>query len=180
MKNSLHLLLAISFFASQLIQAKVNNDYLEYHLKIRQAEELIAEGSLESALNVYQEIFDSFDFVFRKDCIVATQLAYYIGDKTGALKYLKKGISRGWTIKNIKKYKILQPLLKSDQGPTIKIQYDSLRSIYSKSLNKKLRTEVNEMYKKDQNMALRALFRIGEKSQTKYAEKNLHLTAKNN
>ena len=171
MKKSICTFLLISFLSPQVIGAGQREDYRDYHLKIMQAEELIAEKSFQSALNIYQEVFSSYPFVFLRDCKNASQVAWYIGDESKTCEFVKHGIKSGWKMKEIKKHNSLKGLTKTKGFQTIRVQYDSLYELYSDRINPKLRWEVRKMSWKDQWGALMALFRFSEKAQAKYGER---------
>ncbi|MCB0488068.1 MAG: hypothetical protein KDC99_06315 [Cyclobacteriaceae bacterium] len=148
-----------------------DEDYLEYHRQITEAESLIAEERYEEALRIYNNVFSSYDFIFVRDYKVATQLAWYMKDRDQTFGYLHDAVKSGWTLKSIKKNDFLKPLRKEPEWKKTKKDYDRLRTDYAARLNKPLRESVHEMSRQDQKKALGALFRIGDKAQTRYAEK---------
>lgn len=148
-----------------------DEDYLEYHRKITEAENLIAEERYDEALSIYDNVISSYDFVFLRDFKVATQLAWYLEDREQTFRYLRDAIKSGWTLKSIKRNDFLKPLRKEPEwGRTIK-DYNQLRADYVARLNQPLREYVREMSQQDQKKVLGSLFRIGDKAQTKYAER---------
>lgn len=102
----LFLLLLFSF-----LYAQKSRDYIEYHKTVLGIEELIIKEDFQDALYQIDEISNSYEFVFLKEYKIATQLAIYIKDFDSAFKYLKLGISEGWTLKEIKKNKFIKPLI---------------------------------------------------------------------
>lgn len=150
--------------------ASADEDYLEYHRQITGAESLIAEERYKEALNIYEDVFSSFDFIFVRDYKVATQLAWYLEEKKLAFDYLTDAIKAGWTLKDIKSNDFLKPMRMEAEWEKVKSDYTRLRAIYISRLNQPLRESVHEMSRQDQKKALGALFRIGDKAQTKYAE----------
>lgn len=164
-------LITIFCLAPLFILQAQQADYLTYHNSIRQAEELIAVRKFTDALSVYEELLSQYDFVFLRDCKVATQLALYKNQEDRAFRFLERGIKHGWQLKAIKKEKFLRPLLKKNRWQAIEQQYPSLHTFYWQRLNIPLRNTVQQLFKKDQKMALGALFRIGQRAQDKYAER---------
>lgn len=161
----------MAFSPIHLVQAETPEDYLQYHLKISQAEELIAEGSFYGAIQVYEEVFKSYPFVFLRDYKNATQIAWHLGDETKALEFVRLGITGGWEMKQIKKHNFLNGLAETAGFKTVKKQYDSLRAVYLDRINSDLRWEVRKMSWRDQWMAIKGLLRFSEKSQAKWGEK---------
>lgn len=171
MKNICYTMFIISLLSLQTVKASQKEDYLDYHLKIKQAEVLIAEKSFESALKIYEEVFSSYSFVFVRDYKIAAQLAWQVGDKSKACEFVKYGIAGGWKMKDIKKTKFLKSFRRTREFKTIKANYDSLHDAYLKRINPDLRWEVRKMSWKDQWKALMALFRFSGNAQAKYGEK---------
>ncbi len=164
--------LLLIFLPPYATYANNQEDYLAYHTRVVQAEELIAEKSFKSALEVYEQIFSAYSFVFLRDYKVATQLAWHLGDEAKAIELLKSGIASGWKMKDIKQNKLLKSLRENKtEWKQIKRQYDSLYAIYNHRINSDLRWEVRKMSWKDQSKALLAIFRFSEKAQQKYYEK---------
>jgi len=152
------MLLSISSFAQ--------SSYLLYHEKVIETEHLIVNHQFEEAIASYGEIFKSYDFIFAKDYKVAAQLAVIVKNESLALEYLMQGLKSGWPIKEIKKNKLIRPFF--DSLP--KAEVDALIKNYQQSINDSLRTEAHDMFKKDQKMAIKALFRIGQKAKNRYYE----------
>ncbi len=92
-------------------------------------------------------------------------------DDDAAFRFLQKGVQMGWSLKSIKKNKRLKAIRKNPKWPRQEADYDSLHELLIARINQPLRTKTKELSKRDQLMALKALFRIGDKNQIKYAEK---------
>ncbi len=152
----------------QIISINVfaQSSYLTYHQKVIDAEQLIANHNFEEALNHYTSLFNDYDFVFVKEYKVAAQLAILTNNNTLATDYLKSGIKGGWTPKAIKRNKLVRPLLDA----LSKAETTHLIEGYQKTLNQPLRSQAHEMFKKDQKMAIKALFRVGQKAKNRYNE----------
>lgn len=165
------LILTIAFILCILSGAVAQKltDYMNYHRGIINAEELIIQNKYSEALLILENIFTSYDYIFLKDYKVATQLALYLGDEERAFNFLRLGILSGWTIKEIEKDKFLKSLRDSKrEWGIIKSQYDTLRINYEKKLNQAIRTEVHEMFRKDQKLAFANLFKIGKKAKERF------------
>ncbi|UCD60510.1 MAG: hypothetical protein JSV59_04115 [Flavobacteriaceae bacterium] len=61
----------ISIFASFILNANKNPDYLNYHSQITEAEALIRDEKFSAALTKYEEVFSLYNFVFLRDYLVA-------------------------------------------------------------------------------------------------------------
>ncbi|WP_146140098.1 hypothetical protein [Cecembia rubra] len=162
------LLLSTNLKSAQIDETK---DYLQYHKQIIEAEKLIGEENFKAALSQYENVFDTYEFVFLRDYQVAAQLALFLNDKQKALHYVKEGISAGWELKAIKKNKYLSQLNNEPEWKSIVNDYDSLRKVHNESLNQPIRNKAKKMFSKDQRKAFGALLKIGDKAQQKYAER---------
>jgi len=166
-----YLLFFIALVSISLALAENENDYLAYHQAIILAEERIADEKYGQALDIYAEVFNSYDFIFLKDYRIATQLALYEGQLELAFDYLRKGIASGWEMKSINKNDLLQELRNSPEWKSIKNEYPSSRKKYEAKLDLELQKEVKKMFGKDQRKAIKALFKFSSKGQDRYAEK---------
>ncbi|MBA4852153.1 hypothetical protein [Emticicia sp. BO119] len=161
----------INFCVGFGLAAQKQPDYLKYHQDIIKAEKLIINGKYTEALVAFEKVFDSYEYIFLRDYKVAAQLAFLIQDETKAFDLMRRGISVGWTLKNIRKNEFLRPLQKMKGWEMIKSEYGSLRSRYKNRINLKLRAEVHEMLKRDQWLDLPYYLRIGQKAKERYAIK---------
>lgn len=161
----------ISITALADFQANRDQDYHEYHMRIEGAEKLISDEKFKEALNIYDQVFIAYDFIFSRDYKIAAQLALYIDERQRAFQYIKGGIAAGWNLKKLKKNKFLAPLQDDPEWKTIEEEYDSLYNQYLARIDQNIREKVRLLFKKDQRKALGALFRIGDKAQEKYATK---------
>ncbi len=142
--------------------------YLNYHRKVTNCEQLIAQEKFGAAITCLDSIFSEFDFIFLREIKLATELTVFQGDYQAAFKYMRIGISKGWSIKSINSSKSLQILQKQPEWFKLESDYDSLIQLYKNRINTDVRNQVRQMVKKDQKMAIGAFIRIREKSQNRY------------
>ncbi len=164
---TLTLLGCFSIFNKSVAQ----ENYLDYHSKVIECEQLIVEGKSTAAIEKYDSLFSQFDFLFLRDVKVATELSAYKKEHESALKFIRPGIKAGWTLKSINKNDKLKSLREHVAWKKILSEYDSLHQIYLSRLTIPVKGQVHEMFKKDQKKAFGALLRIGQKAQNKYAER---------
>ncbi len=154
-------------------QQKVDHDrepdYWEYHEQVIDAETHIREGDFLQALNLYEQLFETYDFVFLRDYKVAAQLALHLDDKERCFRFIRLGIAAGWEMKGLKKESYLSRLQKEPEWKQLEDEYPELRDSYLKRLDLDTRKELQEMFKKDQKKAMGALLRLGGQAQEKYA-----------
>lgn len=149
------------------------DDYLVYHNDVIRCEQLIVARKFGEAIDCFDSLFHKFDFVFLKDCKVATELSAFENDLKSGFRFLRLGILNGWNLKSIEKEDNLSMFRDDPHWKVLQSEYDSLHSQYLGRLNLPLRDKVHEMFKNDQKKALRALFRIGQKSRERMQRKNL-------
>ena len=120
----------------------------------------------DQALALYEQVFDRYEFVFRRDYQVATQLAWKLGKTDEAFLLLSKGIASGWTRKSIRKTKFLNSLRRHERWQLVCAQYDSLRTVYQNRLDAETRAMVQAMFRQDQGKQSVACLRLGRKAAT--------------
>lgn len=146
-------------------------DHPSYYKAIVEAEKLVSESEFEKALGVYQNSFYALQAGFLKGYKIATQLAFYLGKTTQGFSLLKEGIAHGWDIKEIKKMKFFETIKEHSEWKSISSQYVTLREDYLKRLLPDVRRTVQQMFRKDQRKAFRALFCFTSKAQDRSAER---------
>ena len=152
------------------IQAAGKHNYTRYHQEITRAEQLITEERFIEALQVYETVIKSYEFIFLRDYQVICQLALMTGNVEESFEWMKEGIKAGWKMKSIRKNKLLIGLKNYPEWKIIREQYDSLHDIYLKRIISQLREEVKNMFRKDQKKALGALFKLTDRAQIRYGE----------
>ena len=106
-KFSLTLILIGHFLVSTKSNAQEN--YMNYHSKVIECEELIVEGKYTSAINKFDSLFNQFNFLFLRDIKVATELSAYDNDYKSGLNFVRLGIKAGWSLESINKNKMPNP-----------------------------------------------------------------------
>ncbi len=152
-------------------KSKAQENYLNYHSKVIECEQLIIERKYSTAINLFDSLFKQFDFLFLRDIKVATELSAFEKDYKSGLKFTRLGIKAGWTLESINKNDNLRSLKEQREWYKIMSAYDSLHQIYLSRLNFQVKEQVHEMFKKDQKKAFGALLRIGQKAKRRYSEK---------
>jgi hypothetical protein len=153
------------------IRATEKQNYTIYHHQITRAEKLITEERFNEALQVYETVIRSYEFIFLRDYQVACQLALMKGKVKESFGWMREGMKAGWKMKSIRKSNFLKKLKEYPEWKNIRDQYDSLHGIYLKRIDHHVRNEVNTMFRKDQRKALAALFKLSDKAQIRYGEK---------
>ena len=152
-------------------ETNAQENYLNYHSKVIECEQLIVEGNYPSAIDKFDSLFNQFDFLFLRDIKVATELSAYEKDYESGLKFVGLGMKAGWTLESINKNDNLKSLREQPEWAKTMPTYDSLHKIYLSRLNFQIKEQVREMFKKDQKKALGAFIRIGQKAKRRYSER---------
>lgn len=156
---------------STSLQASEKMNYTIYHKRIVDAEIFIANENYKDALQVYEELFSNYEFIFLRDYQIATQVALFLEEEQKAKNFLLKGIASGWHMNSIKQNKYLDKLRKSKDWNLIREQYTALNEQYESKLNQNLRKRVKKMFSIDQKKAIGALIKFSSEAQDRYAEK---------
>jgi hypothetical protein len=162
----LHIATLCLFFTVGISTSDAQADYGFYHAEIIYIEEMIVAEEFATALSLLEQVFNTYGFVFVREYQLATLLAILQGNQTKAKQYLAQAMKKGMTAKEVKKNKRFRALFNEfskDEVDAFRQQHEALIDLY-------LRKEVQEMYKKDQKMAMKSLFRLRRKAKIKYAE----------
>lgn len=168
--NKFILLLSL-FFSGMGFSIQAEQNYWNYHQEVIKAESFIANEEYAQALEVFEALFADYDFVFVREYKVATQVAAYIGKTDAAFNYMEKGIAGGWRWKHIRKLKVLDNLKGLPKWKALKQAYQTIRAPLKEKYASSFAQTARKMSAKDQKMAFKALFRIGDKAQTRYCER---------
>lgn len=136
-------------FSASLLFAQ---DYNAYYEGINKAKRSLLLDSLEKATHHYFETFQKFDFVFARDCFNALELASNLREVQKTDYFLRRCLTQGIDFDFLQEHSILADFKKSDAWPKILSDKDSLWSVYERNVNWEIRSEINAMFAKDQEM----------------------------
>lgn len=123
------------FCLSFSLFSQVEKDYRIYHTYINKAEKFyFVDNNTDSTFYYYDKAFSEYDFIFLKDLVNASQLAYY--SKLPYKKYIEKGFEFGLKLSHLKSIEIFKPIisnLESDKG--LSKLYKEKRKLYVSKLN---------------------------------------------
>lgn len=152
--------------------AEKTANYNAYHSEIILAEESISQEKYEEALLRYEHLFSEYDFIFLRDYKVASQVSFLIGEKEKGLIYIKKGISNGWELTNLKEQTFLHKHLLDSDWESIENQYEDLHNQFLVRIDSTIRNRVRLMIEKDQKIAYEAYIIEDEQEQEKWISEN--------
>ncbi|MEO1653636.1 MAG: hypothetical protein AAFU64_08830 [Bacteroidota bacterium] len=165
------LLIMMLFWQPDAVFEQSKGDYLDYHQAIIQIETQIGDEQLDLAIRGLDSLFQSYAFVFLRDCQLGTQLCAHEKDVDRGFQFLYRGIQQGWSLKSLKKDPHLAFFREKPAWEQVLLDYDSLHQMYLSKINQSLRAEVQSLFKKDQKKSLAAFLRIGQKAKVRYNEK---------
>lgn len=86
-------------------------DYFVYHTKINEAEyRYFMQGEVTRCLEIYDEVFAEFEFIFLKDLLIAAQIAAFNNKEYE--KYITKGFEFGLKIDHLNNFPLLKHTVK--------------------------------------------------------------------
>lgn len=91
--------LLISLFFSNVICAQ--NDYITYHQQCRKAEKFFIQQQPDSAIALFQLTFQSYPYLFPRDCYMAAQIAQHHNKDSAAVAFLISAFEFGLRIETI-------------------------------------------------------------------------------
>lgn len=127
-----------------------SQNYIDFQKNITRAEIAILDSNYNEASNIYYDLFQNYDFVFLGNCVSACQSAIAINNDTLAFYFANRALKHGLKMNQIETEKTLKLLKTKPQWNTFSANYDSLRAIYTKSVNWELRKKINELHDRDQ------------------------------
>jgi len=143
------LLISVAFFLLCLpLFSQEQPNYFDYHKACRRAEKLFIDTLYKECLNTYDSTFEKYDFVFPRDCFIAAQIAFKIGNDSIAVEYLKRavpfGLNADMSIKNDTSL-LLHKIYYSKYWSSYVNDYDSLRNLYIKRVDWGLKKKLDEI-----------------------------------
>jgi hypothetical protein len=82
--------------ASFKVESNFSINYTDYHKAIIRAEELcFVNDDISKGLQVFDSVFNAFDFVFHDDCLEAAKVAAVANKDKFVLNFLAKACSMG-------------------------------------------------------------------------------------
>ena len=141
-------------FFTLLFSVNVNchnqNNYYIYNNKINNAEILyFMENKVDSSLAIYNEVFDTYEFIFLKDLLNAAQIAVF--NNKDYEKYLFKSFEFGFRIDDLNKFPLFKDIHKKYQtDKRIMMIFKKARIHYLKKIDLKYLDYIYNIAIKDQ------------------------------
>ncbi|MEN0049746.1 MAG: hypothetical protein AAF806_21980, partial [Bacteroidota bacterium] len=139
--------LIILFFLFHSTENTAQKDYLIYHQLINQAERYLSNEDFLAAQKLYNSTFQQFDYVFAKDYVIATQIAWLNQDTTQTTEWIGKAIKSGYPCECFSNIPVMNSFLVTPNWQQTQSRADSLRRIYLASIDLNLLVEWSRRYR---------------------------------
>lgn len=145
------------FLYNCIALSQSTKNYIVYHQECRQAEKYFIDSNYNNCFKTYNKVFNSYDFLFPRDCFTAAQLAYKTGEDSLAISYLKRGLPFGLNFDLIREDTslLISKIIKSKYWNNYTEDYDSLYQLYIKRVDWKLKKELYERVLVDQQWRIK-------------------------
>jgi hypothetical protein len=150
MKHTAFFFLIILGFMPLLCKAQEN--YTNYWKTFYNAEQYVIENKYQLALECMDTLNNNYSKMYSSHSYFASRIAVLSNDTNRALKFIRRSITNGIPLRLIKADTFLIVATKYKQWERVERDYDSLRNIYLKRINKKLRVQIDSMITIDQDI----------------------------
>lgn len=133
--------------AGLLIQSALSysQNYFDYFKQVRKAEHAILDSNYHKAVLIFDSLVKRYSYIYLENYYTAAQTAVVANENAKAIKFIQLGVKEGLDIKWLYRDSILIQLTHQPEWEQIKNKYDSLHSIYTKSLNYQIRRKVGRL-----------------------------------
>jgi hypothetical protein len=133
-----------------ILNLSFSQNYIDFQKNITRAEIAILDSNYSEASHIYYELFQKYDFVFLGNCVSACQSAIALNNDSLAFYFAERAVKHGLKMNQLESEKTLKLLQTKPLWETFRTKYDSLRAIYTNSVNWELRKKINELHDRDQ------------------------------
>lgn len=133
MKKTFKTLLFCLLFGKSCLGRKP--DYTIYHDSINQAEHLFLENKNEESIALYKRIFEKYQFVFAKDCLIAGQIALLFKDSSNAAFFTARAFQQGVEIDYLLQLTVYKAFMEQEIWHNVVDSYVENRRIYFKYMD---------------------------------------------
>lgn len=140
------------FFLIISISSIFAQDVISYYHKINEGKVQIISNNFKSAIDLYHQAFQKYDFPFARDCYNAIELSVLVDDTLMLNYFLNKALIRGIKIEDLEADGILEKYVNTNFFRNAKLISDSLHNHYLTTINLELREEINNMFFEDQRL----------------------------
>jgi hypothetical protein len=150
--RSIFLVIIANLLAFCHVQAQ---DYREYQHLFNRIDEDLFTGDIVTATTRLDTIYTRYSFIYAKHCFKGLQIATSAGDEKLANKWLEKCFLQGVPIWMLRQNELTSKAFAYPSCRHTLEAYDSLRGIYKMHINMELKTEIEQLMKKDAKLTNR-------------------------
>lgn len=125
-------------------------NYIEYHRLINRIDEDVINEEYNFAIERLDSLYENFSFIYSQHCFKALQISCKSRDSISAKKWLEKSFIQGIPIWMIRTNNLTKDVFTYSTTQNTIDKYDSLRNIYTNSLNYDLRNQIDSLFIIDQ------------------------------
>lgn len=144
-----HLLLILICFAINKTQSQ---NYNKYYTGILEAKSAILKNDFELASKLYFETFESFEFVFARDCYNALEISCKINNYEKIYYFYSRCLKQGIEFDYLNSLEALKNFKNTDFWNIILKEKDNYKLHYKNSINWNIREEITQMFNEDQEI----------------------------
>jgi hypothetical protein len=127
-------------------------DYFEYQRVFNRIDGDILNEKYDNAIQRLDSIYDRYEFIYAKHCIKALQICCKADDSIRADKFLEKCFRQGVPLWLIRVNDLTSKTLKYSTTRHTFRAYDSLRAVYTSSINQELARQIDSLIEIDQGL----------------------------
>ncbi|MEZ4923845.1 MAG: hypothetical protein R2780_11785 [Crocinitomicaceae bacterium] len=150
MSKIIRLIFIFSIFSICQVCYSQKVNFIEYHLKVNEAELAFHNSEFVTADSILKSVFDEFGAGFPDDFLFAANNAIKLNNSQLALNYIIQGFKYGLTIRNVRNNLIYKALKHEILTFRFLAKYRKYRKEYINQLNQDIRCQICDMVKEDQ------------------------------
>jgi hypothetical protein len=156
------------------INLAYSQDYIPYHKNCRKAELYYLDGNVDSCLEMYNTLFESYNYSFPRDLYIAAQIASAENKLEYTDKFLRKAINAGVTYYTIRKHSIFNKFIESSYWINLVNDSATITNNYFASIDTLLFNKTVLLMQTDQSNITKTQYSFFGKMFNRRAEKKYY------
>ncbi|WP_020536740.1 hypothetical protein [Lewinella cohaerens] len=144
------LILQIAFVFVPVLS--IAQDYIDYYSSINDAKRRVLEGEYDTALVIYKQTFETFEFEYARDCVNAAEVAAFLNEHESTNYFLECSLRIGVPLTFFEEKEKYEEFRKTDYWIQLVVASAMLHREYLGAIDSTLRAEINEMFREDQSI----------------------------
>lgn len=130
----------------------IAQDYIDYYSNINEAKRRVLEGEYDTALVIYKQTFQTFEFEYARDCVNAVELAAFVNEHEFTNFFLECSLRRGVPLTFFAEKEKYEAFRETVYWLPLAEAAERLHREYLGTIDTTLRAEINEMFSEDQRI----------------------------